>query len=204
MAAKRVSKGHAGGKVRAPGGVLQLKISLMGIRPPIWRRLLIPGALQLSDLHQVIQTAFGWTDSHLHQFEIAGQRFGQPDDFDEKFLDEAEVTVSQAVGRSVKRFSYMYDFGDDWGHEIVVERVIGGDAGSERPFCIGGRRHRPPEDCGGASGYAEFLEAIRDSRHPQHAALRKWAGGAFDPEEFDVAAVNRALAEVLVRHAWVQ
>ena len=103
------------------------------------RRLLIPGVLRLSDLHQAIQTAFGWTDSHQHQFEIAGQRFGQPDDFDERFLDEAEVTISHAVGRSVKRFSYMYDFGDDWEHEILVEKVIGGDSGPQRPLCTGGR-----------------------------------------------------------------
>jgi len=160
--------------------------------------------MRLADLHQVIQTAFGWTDSHLHLFEIAGQRFGPPDDFDESFLDEAEVTVFQAAGRSAKRFSYMYDFGDDWGHEIVVEKVIGEDSNPERPLCIGGRRHRPPEDCGGAPGYTEFLQAIRDSQHPDHAAMRERVGGTFDPEEFDIAAVNRALAGLLVRRAQVQ
>lgn len=204
MAGKRVSKVPGGGSSRAAGGVLQLKISLIGIRPPIWRRLLVPGAMRLSDLHQVIQTVFGWTDSHLHQFIIAGQRFGQPDEFDEKSLDEADATVSGTVGSSVKRVSYIYDLGDDWGHEIVVEKVIGEDSGRERPLCIGGRRHRPPEDCGGASGYSEVLEAIGDSRHPEHAAMLEWAGGRFDPEGFDIAAVNSSLAGVRVRRAWVQ
>ena len=172
--------------------------------PPIWRRLLVPGAIRLSDLHQVIQAAFGWTNSHLHQFVIAGQRFSQPQDYDERVLDEAEVTVSEIVGNSVKRFSYIYDFGDDWRHEIVVEKVVGVDAGLVRSRCIAGRRNSPPEDCGGSPGYAELLEAISDSRHPKHAATRKWLGSTFDPEEFDIEKVNAALAAVPARRVWVQ
>jgi hypothetical protein len=204
MAGKRQSKPPSGASGRAASAILQLKISLVGILPPIWRRLLVPGNLRLSDLHQVIQVAFGWTNSHLHQFVIAGQRFSQPQDFDEGFLDEAEVTVSETVGASVKRFSYIYDFGDDWRHEIVIEKVIGVDAGLVRSRCLAGRRNLPPEDCGGPSGYAELLEAISDSRHPKHAATRKWLGSTFDPEEFDIEKVNAALAAVRARRVWVQ
>jgi hypothetical protein len=175
----------------------------MGIRPPIWRRVLVASNLRLAGLHQVIQTVFDWTDSHLHQFEIAGRRLGVPGDFDQEILDEAQLTISEALGNGVKRFSYIYDFGDDWGHEIVVEKVIRGNSGGERPVCLGGRRHRPPEDCGGPPGYAEFLDAIRDPRHPEHKAMLDWVGGDFDPEAFDVATVNRGLLQLRFARGWV-
>jgi hypothetical protein len=181
-----------------------LRISIRDIRPPIWRRVLVPGSLRLSDLHHLIQTVFGWTDSHLHQFTIAGRRFGQPDDFDENVLDEAEVTISEALNASVKRFSYTYDFGDDWEHEVVVEKDLGGDSGRERPLCLAGKRHRPPEDCGGPHGYHDFLDAIRNPRHAEHRAMLEWIGGEFDPEAFDLAGVNRELARLPLARKWVQ
>ena len=186
------------------GRIYQAKITLKGIRPPIWRRVQVPGAIRLSALHKVIQTVFGWTDSHLHQFVIDRVSYGQPDDFDQAVRDETGVTLVGAAGTRIKRFAYVYDFGDNWEHEVVVEKAIGGDSGRERPQCLGGRRHRPPEDCGGPPGYAEFLRAIRDLRHPEHAAMLEWVGGAFDPEAFDLAAVNRALAGLRLARAWVQ
>jgi hypothetical protein len=152
----------------------------------------------------VIQTVFGWTDSHLHQFTIAGRRFGQPDDFDENVLDEAEVTISEALNAGVKRFSYTYDFGDDWEHEVVVEKDLGGDSGRERPLCLAGKRHRPPEDCGGPHGYHDFLDAINNPRHAEHRAMLEWTGGEFDPEAFDLAGVNRKLARLPLARKWVQ
>jgi hypothetical protein len=186
------------------GRIYQAKITLKGFRPPIWRRVLVPGAMRLSDLHQVIQAVYGWTDSHLHQFVIDRASYGQPDDFDQAVLDEAQVTISEALGTGIKRFSYIYDFGDDWEHDVVVEKIIGGNSGRERPLCLAGRRHRPPEDCGGPPGYAHFLRAIHDPRHPEHEAMRESVGGAFDPEAFDIAAVNRAIAALRLARAWVQ
>ncbi len=174
--------------------VYQLKITLKAIRPPIWRRIQVPGTITLAALHDVLQTVFGWTDTHLHQFEIAVRRFGVPDDFDEEVLDEAQITVSRAVGPSVKRFLYIYDFGDNWEHEIVVEKILAGNSGSERPLCLAGRRQRPPEDCGGPWGYREFPEAIGYPAHEEHQAMLEWVGGNFDPEALDLAVVNRALA----------
>ena len=100
--------------------------------------------------------------------------------------------VSEAVGPSVKRFLYIYDFGDNWEHEIVVEKIIIGNAGIEQPLCLAGRRQRPPEDCGGPWGYREFLEAI--GYHEEHEAMLERVGGSFDPDAFDPALVNRALA----------
>ena len=111
---------------KALGGNYQMKITLKGIRPPIWRRVQVPGSIRLAGLHAVIQTVFGWTDSHLHQFCIGGVSYGRPDDFDSDVVDEAKLTLTQAVGQS-KRFTYTYDFGDDWEHIIQVEKVLASD-----------------------------------------------------------------------------
>ncbi len=175
------------------GRVYQLNITLKGIRPPIWRRMQVPGAIRLAALHQVIQTVFGWTDSHLHQFVVVGRTYGQPDDFDEAVEDESGVTLAEALGTRNKRFLYVYDFGDNWEHDVVVENIVAGNSGSEGPLCLGGKRHRPPEDCAGPPGYQNFLEAVRDPGHEEHEAMLEWVGGSFDAEAFDLAAVNRAL-----------
>jgi hypothetical protein len=187
------AKGTGGGRM------YQMRITLKGIRPPIWRRVQVPGAIRLAALHEVIQTVFGWTDSHLHQFVVAGETYGRPDDFDETVVDEAAVTLGNAVGTRTKRFLYVYDFGDNWEHEVAVENIVAGNSGSDRPLCLGGKRHRPPEDCGGPPGYQNFLEAVRDPGHQEHEAMLEWVGGSFDAEAFDIAAVNRGL--VVVRKA---
>ena len=173
--------------------VYQLEITLKGIRPPIWRRVQLPGTIRLDTFHDVIQIVFGWTDTHLHQFFIGGTSYGQPDDFDEPVVDEAAVTLVHAVGTRTKGFSYVYDFGDNWEHDIVVEKIVAGNSGSERPLCLGGGRHRPPEDCGGPPRYRNFLEAIRDPGHEEHDAMLEWVGGSFDAEAFYLASVNRML-----------
>ena len=178
------------------GRVYQLNLTLKGIRPPIWRRVQVPGTLSLAAFHDMIQTVFGWTDCHLHQFVIAGRTYGQPDDFDEPVEDESGVSLAQALGARTKRFLYVYDFGDNWEHEVAVEKIVAGNSGGERPLCLGGKRRRPPEDCGGPPGYQNFLEAIRDPGHEEHDAMLEWVGGSFDAEAFDLAAVNRALVAV--------
>ena len=174
----------------------QVHIALRGIRSPVWRRVQVPGTIVLAGLHDVIQTAFGWTDSHLHKFYIGRASYGKPLDFDEAILDEAMTTLAEALGTRVKCFAYIYDFGDDRVHDVVVEKIIAGNSGSERPFCLAGKRRRPPEDCGGVPGYREFLRAIRDPWHEEHAAMLESVGGSFDPEAFDIALVNRALADL--------
>ena len=172
----------------------QLHISLRGIRPPLWRRVSVPGTLALSGLHAVIQTVLEWTDSHLHQFYVDSDTYGKPLDFDEEVMDEASSTLAAIVGTRVTRFTYVYDFGDDWVHDVVVEKVISGNSGSEGPVCLAGKRHRPPEDCGGVPGYRDFLRAICDPGHEEHEKMLEWAGRNFDPEGFDLSFVNRALA----------
>jgi hypothetical protein len=159
------------GKVTASSGrVYQLHIALRGIRPPVWRRVQVPGTLLLAGLHDVIQTMFGWTDSHLHQFFIGDAAYGRPMDFDEAVLDEAASTLAEAVGARVKRFTYVYDFGDDWVHDVAVEKLIAGNSGSERPLCIGGKRRRPREDCGGVPRYGDAQ--LDDLKIPLRVANR--------------------------------
>lgn len=174
----------------------QLKVTLHDVRPPVWRRVQVPGSITLSGLHAVIQTAMGWSDSHLHEFEVDGVRYGQPDP-DWNMGDvrsEARVKLAEVVVAG-DRLRYTYDFGDDWRHNIVVEEVLSTEPSVALPRCVGGRRGCPPEDVGGPWGYAGFLEVYGDPAHPEHAELREWAGPYFAPAEFDADEVTRLLVQ---------
>ena len=179
-----------------PTPAWQLKITLVGISPPIWRRILVPGSIRLSSLHDAIQAVFGWTDTHLHHFEFDGEYWGVPDDEDfEDLKNENKVQLRKLLMAEGRTLNYTYDFGDNWRHKILLERILPAGIISG-PICVDGRRCRPPEDVGGPSGYAEFLGAIFDPGHEDSGRLRKWAGGEFHAEEFDLEAVNRALSRM--------
>jgi hypothetical protein len=177
----------------------QLKVQLLDVTPQVWRRVIVPETIKLPKLDRVIQTAFGWTNSHLHQFIIGGIHYAFPDpDFaDElKQVDEMRVQLDKALGFEARSFEYVYDFGDDWHHVAIVEdRYI--DTKASNPIhCIGGENACPPEDVGGARGYAEFLEVLADPDHEEHEHYLTWAGGKFDPQRFDLYATNQALAKI--------
>lgn len=180
--------------------VYQLKITLVGAKPKIWRRVLVPDAIKLGSLHHVIQTAMGWQGGHLHNFEIDGTYYSYPhpdtDWEDTGDVDYRRITLKKVAPATKAKFSYLYDFGDGWEHEIAVEKIIEGTPTPLPPLCVGGERACPPEDVGGVWGYAEFLKAIGDPKHAEHAHYLDWIGGAFDPEAFDLAAVNQALASI--------
>jgi hypothetical protein len=151
--------------------------------------------MSLGELHSVIQTVFGWTGSHLHEFEIGAKRYGEPEELDDPdIVAEGRVSLAAVLGKRTKRFLYTYDFGDDWRHEIVVEKVEPAGPGEDRAVCVAGKRQGPPEDCGGPWGYVDFLEAIGDPQHARHEELADWIGGEFDPEAFELEAINRNLA----------
>ena len=175
---------------------VQLRISLMEHTPTIWRRLLVPGEITLSKLHMVFQAAMGWEDYHLHYFEIGGQRYGTLDeDFEtEDIVDEAVTFVD--VIKAPMRFSYEYDFGDSWRHEVVVESIDLVPLMLKFAICLDGQRSCPPEDCGGTGGYEEFLEAIANPDHEEHDDYVGWLGLPFDPERFSLAQTNVALQRV--------
>jgi hypothetical protein len=182
-----------------PVPVYQIKVGLRGAKPPIWRRLEMPADISLARLHTVIQVAFGWDDSHLHVFETPYGRFGTADP-ELGSRAEAPVTLEQVAPAVGRKLSYTYDFGDDWVHDIVVEKVLDRGGRSAAVRCTGGRRAAPPEDCGGIWGYAELVEVLRDPGHPEHAERLEWMGlddaADFEPSRFDADAVTRALAAV--------
>jgi hypothetical protein len=174
--------------------VYQIKVTLLGCRPPIWRRLLMQGNTTLDRLHRFLQTAMGWTDSHLHQF-IVGERYIGPripsEDLDVE--DERRFRLDDVARRPKAKFIYEYDFGDSWQHEILVEKVLGPEDGAPSPACVAGARACPPEDCGGVWGYASLLKTLSNPKHPEYREMKEWAGN-IDSERFDVDAVNSLLS----------
>lgn len=173
--------------------IYQLKITLANTRPPIWRRIQVPGNTVLPHLHLMFQAAMGWCNGHLHQFTIDGVEYGMPDpDFGVEMENEARVRLDKVIPAAGMRFSYMYDFGDGWNHKILVEKIVPPDPGVQYPVCLAGARACPPEDCGGPWGYGDLLEAIADPKHERHGERLEWIGGKFDPEAFDLVHVNRA------------
>ena len=184
-----------------PQQIYRIKVTLLGTDPPIWRRLLVPAALTLEQLHDVLQTAMGWEDCHMHDFRIGQQRFGQPDPTERVFggprtANERTARLFQVMDRAGIKAVYTYDFGDSWEHKIVVEKRLASEPGRAYPVCLAGERHAPPEDCGGIPGFYNLLEATRDPEHEQYEELLDWLGGGFDPEAFSLDEVNRRLAPV--------
>ena len=177
--------------------IYQVKVTLEGIRPPIWRRILVTSDTALNKLHRILQVVMGWDDYHLHQFIINGTYYGIHDPdlmFDLK--DEEKMKLDMVVLQEQKKFIYEYDFGDSWYHNILIEKILPPDTKKHYPVCIKGKRACPPEDCGGVGGYYYFLEAIQDPEHPEHEEMLEWRGDSFDPEAFDIDGVNRILKKI--------
>lgn len=174
--------------------VYQLKVTLVGVAPPIWRRIRVPADVTLGQLHDVLQIVMGWTNSHLHEFHVGEDLVFGPPDPERGYPAGNELrTPLRRVAQRGDVFLYVYDFGDSWEHEIAVEEITSADAGSAIPTCIEGERRAPPEDCGGAGGYEHLLEVLANPEDEEHADMLKWVGGSFDAERFDLAAVNAGL-----------
>jgi len=177
----------------------QLFVRLDGIEPPIWRRLLVSKQTGLPRLHLILQDLMGWLDYHLHRFEIGdGVAFALPsiEDFSPLPIDYRLLTLDQIAPREGARFRYVYDYGDNWIHEITVENRRRPVPARRYPVVLEGRRATPPEDVGGPHGYQDLLEVLQDPEHEEHVRYRMWVGPRFDPEHFDVTAVNRRLARL--------
>ena len=189
----------------APGKmVYQLKITLLDTAPPIWRRIQVPATCNFWDLHCYIQDAFGWTNSHLHQFVYTNDYaektilLGIPDE--DGFEDDPEVLpgwehkVNRFITGETSKIEYIYDFGDDWHHSIELEDTFPAELETKYPRCIAGERNGPPEDCGGPYGYADMLEVLFDPSDPEHKSTQEWVdsmkGCVFCPETFDPVKVR--------------
>jgi hypothetical protein len=168
-------------------------VQLSRIKPTIWRRLALLDNMSLGILHWVIQVAFGWEFEHLHSFLIDEVRYEEKGFDYSDAEDENEVTLAEVITREKQKFLYIYDFGDNWEDKIVAEKFLPVLPG-RFPACVGGARACPPEDCGGPFGYYDFLDA-QTTTTPTAAqlVLREWYDGKFDPEHFDMDAVNERL-----------
>lgn len=184
---------------KIPGEMYQLKITLKGSKPPIWRRFLIKSSVSLPELHEAIQIIMGWENCHLHQFISGGRYYLEPDP-DDVFesindLDEKRYRLNQLLKREKASIVYEYDFGDGWEHNITLEKILPLNPELELPVCIKAKGACPPEDVGGIWGYYNFLEAVNDEKHPQYEDYKEWIGPDFDPAAYDISEVNKILAE---------
>ncbi|AEE50768.1 plasmid pRiA4b ORF-3 family protein [Haliscomenobacter hydrossis] len=177
---------------------LQLKVQLEGINPLIWRTFQIDQTETFFDLHEILQIVMGWENAHLFEFQIKERKIGLLPDEEEMWDTDANLEDSESimlidlnlqVGDTLR---YIYDFGDHWGHLLTVEKITTEE--TDCPICLGGARNCPPEDCGGAPGYADFLDALKNPNHPQHEEIIDWIE-EFDPEDFDMGETNEILQE---------
>ncbi len=176
----------------------QVQIALKKFTPKIWRRLLIPSDLLLSDFHKVIQTTMGWENYHLHQFIKDGCFYTirlKDDDFwnEMRNVDYKNLKVSDLLKAEKEKIVYEYDFGDGWEHDIVLEKIIFDSPDKVKPTCIAGKMNCPPEDCGGIWGYSNLLKIISSPKHKEYKEMIEWLGGKFDSEYFSMDVTNTLL-----------
>lgn len=185
-----------------------LLVELLDIKPTIWRRVHVDGRIRLDALHHILQTAMGWSDAHLHEFEIRGKHYGTPDPeyADLEMLDEKKIRLNQLLDVG-DICIYLYDFGDSWQHRITVESIEDlddVDANVGNAWIENGEGACPPEDVGGTGGYQEMLNALENAPYGEDAIqFREWAGLDFDPGRFDRLAANAAI-DRLLWNRWIK
>jgi hypothetical protein len=188
------------GNISVQQAVYQIKIVLLGTKPPIWRRVLVPAEFTLAQLHDVVQAAMSWEDSHLHAFRIGRQSFGVPSMGGSlmggpSYINERKVRLANVFDKTPSKAMYTYDFGDSWEHALTVERILAAKSNVAYPLCAGGKLAGPPEDCGGIPGFYHMLEAFADPNHEDHEDMRDWIE-SFDPEAFSIEAINQRLRRI--------
>jgi Plasmid pRiA4b ORF-3-like protein len=180
---------------------IQIKISLDSTSPVIWREMLIPKNISFYKFHHMIQIAMGWTNSHLFEFNIEGYRvgeiFGNMEELDDdKVIDGKIAKLIDLVNEPGEIFKYWYDFGDSWMHTITIVKYISLENTHQLPFCIGGELKCPPEDCGGISGFYDFLSIMSNAKHKEYKEMKQWFGGKFNPVELDLIKINKKLKNI--------
>jgi hypothetical protein len=175
--------------------IFQIKVTLKGVRPPIWRRFLVPATITLDEFHTVLLVVMGWDGGHLHAFVTPHDDIYSaidPTSFaDDYSINEKGVKLAKLLIREGSKIRYDYDFGDNWEHDIVLEKVLPFDPSQPLPYCLTGKRACPPEDCGGVWGYQELLQVIADPSHEDHEEMLEWVPDGFEPEVFDIDEVNQ-------------
>lgn len=182
--------------------IARLKITLDNVKPAPVRRLEVPLGIKLSDLHHVIQAAMPWDNSHMYGFRVKNARWGIPMpelSFGDDPLDARKTSLADVIEQTgTKIITYLYDFGDDWYHTIKIEKIIDPEADVAYPRLLDAKVRCPPEDCGGAWGYGDVLEAIADPEHERHDEMLEWHGDD-DPSTVDLAELSAAVAKLAVR-----
>jgi hypothetical protein len=199
MAKKPTKKGN---DVQSPDSFLvyQMKISLRGVRPPIWRKILVRDDTRLDQFHYIVQYVMGWGNCHLHEFNIDGMSYSDPAmHIGDGVRNEKRYTLGKLVSEEKAKFFYMYDFGDAWEHAITLEKILPAESGKSYPICLKGKRACPPEDCGGVWGYEETLEILKDPSHPEYEDTIDWMGEGFDSERFDPEPINDGLKRAFAK-----
>ena len=176
--------------------IARLKVTLNDVKPTVQRRVEVPLTIRLDRLHLVLQAAMGWTNSHLYEIRARDVGWGMPDlDFGEGPLDAKKARLIDVLeDAGVKTIKYLYDFGDDWEHTVKVERITDAVSSLAYPVLIDAIGRCPPEDVGGPWGYGEFLHALADPAHENHAEMAEWIGETFDPNAVDVEALAKDVA----------
>lgn len=187
---------------KSPPLVYQLKVTLRGAKPPIWRRLLVTDDITLRRFHNILQVACGWSNSHLHSFAVGRESYGRTDpEWPSDMRSDTRKRLNSLGLAEKSKLEYVYDFGDWWVHTILVEAVRSREEGEVLPVCVTGRRSFPPEDCGGVWAYGELLAVLADSTHPEYTETKESVGPYFDPEAVDLDYINEELALVAKGHS---
>jgi hypothetical protein len=178
--------------------IFQIQIALKDFKPKIWRRILIPSDVLLSDFHMIIQISMGWTNSHLHQFiknrTYYSERMIEDDLWEDMgSVDYEKMKISDLLKKEEEKIVYEYDFGDSWEHDIILEKILPVDTDLKHPICLTGKMNCPPEDCGGVWGYAGMLQVLKDPNHEEYESYMEWLDEDFDPKYFDKNEVNEML-----------
>jgi Plasmid pRiA4b ORF-3-like protein len=176
--------------------IYQIKVTLRGSQPTVWRRMQVKSDTTLAKLHRILQCVMGWEDVHLHNFVIQGQRYGVSAEHhhaSRETRDERKCKLCEIVEATNGQFVYHYDLGDDWLHTLEIEKTFPPEERVRYPICLTGACACPPEAVGGIPGYENFLEALGNPKHSEHDELLEWIGGTFDPEAFDLIKVNGGL-----------
>jgi len=175
--------------------VYQIQIVLKRSKPKIWRRILVNSDVLLVDLHRIIQTTMGWTNSHLHAFSDGIEEYS-PKEFEVEFAEDSRVVrLDEIMKAEGSKIDYEYDFGDGWEHKLVLEKIQIPDPQLQIPTCIAGKRNCPPEDCGGIWGYSDMLKILKTPKHEEYESYMEWLEGDFDPEHFDIDEINNRLKQ---------